>query len=173
MPTRSSRPSPKEGPKIILSQARNLPGKPLGASPKGCSLPIPTPYSGRALNRYATGLESKRPDVQNDLGIRNYRVSRTSESDGGMTASDQFTYKGRQVEIVPPDTARLIGDRLERRAHCLVWQRSPEDQWVRRTVPRCGGCAACWATSGNVRRSEKIVLRHTWAISIVSCNFAI
>jgi hypothetical protein len=32
------------------------------------------------------------------------------DPDGGMTAPAQFTYKGRQVEIVPPDTRRLIGN---------------------------------------------------------------
>ena len=29
--------------------------------------------------------------------------------DGGMTAPAQFTYRGRRVEIVPPDTRHLIG----------------------------------------------------------------
>jgi hypothetical protein len=31
------------------------------------------------------------------------------EPDGGMTPPSQFTYKGHRVEIVPPDTQRLIG----------------------------------------------------------------
>ena len=31
------------------------------------------------------------------------------EPDGGMTPPAQFTYNGRQVEIVPPDTVHLIG----------------------------------------------------------------
>jgi hypothetical protein len=30
--------------------------------------------------------------------------------DGGMTPPSQFTYKGHRVEIVPPDTQRLIGN---------------------------------------------------------------
>jgi hypothetical protein len=33
----------------------------------------------------------------------------TTNSDEGMTASFRFTYKGRKIEIVPPDTRRLIG----------------------------------------------------------------
>ena len=32
------------------------------------------------------------------------------EPDGGMTPPSQFTYKGHRVEIVPPDTQRLIGN---------------------------------------------------------------
>jgi hypothetical protein len=32
------------------------------------------------------------------------------DPDGGMTPPAQFTYKGHQVEIVPPDTKRLIGN---------------------------------------------------------------
>ena len=32
------------------------------------------------------------------------------EPDGGMTPSAEFTYNGHQVEIVPPDTAHLIGN---------------------------------------------------------------
>ena len=32
------------------------------------------------------------------------------DADGGMTALAQFTYKGRRVEIVPPDTRHLIGN---------------------------------------------------------------
>jgi hypothetical protein len=32
------------------------------------------------------------------------------DPDGGMTPSGKFTYIGHQVEIVPPDTARLIGN---------------------------------------------------------------
>jgi hypothetical protein len=32
------------------------------------------------------------------------------DPDGGMTAPAQFTYKGRRVEIVPPDTTHLIGN---------------------------------------------------------------
>jgi len=32
------------------------------------------------------------------------------DPEGGMTPSARFTYKGRQVEIVPPDTRRLIGN---------------------------------------------------------------
>jgi hypothetical protein len=32
------------------------------------------------------------------------------DPDGGMTAPAQFTYKGRRVEIVPPDTRHLIGN---------------------------------------------------------------
>jgi hypothetical protein len=32
------------------------------------------------------------------------------DPEGGMTPPDRFTYKGRQVEIVPPDTRRLIGN---------------------------------------------------------------
>jgi hypothetical protein len=31
------------------------------------------------------------------------------DPDGGMTTPAQFTYKGRRVEIVPPDTTHLIG----------------------------------------------------------------
>jgi hypothetical protein len=31
------------------------------------------------------------------------------DPEGGMTPPAQFTYRGRQVEIVPPDTRRLIG----------------------------------------------------------------
>jgi hypothetical protein len=31
------------------------------------------------------------------------------EPDGGMTPPAQFIYKGRRVEIVPPDTGHLIG----------------------------------------------------------------
>jgi hypothetical protein len=31
------------------------------------------------------------------------------DPDGGMTAPAHFTYKGRRVEIVPPDTRHLIG----------------------------------------------------------------
>jgi hypothetical protein len=32
------------------------------------------------------------------------------EPEGGMTPPSRFTYKGRQVEIVPPDTGHLIGN---------------------------------------------------------------
>jgi hypothetical protein len=32
------------------------------------------------------------------------------EPEGGMTPPARFAYKGRQVEIVPPDTRRLIGN---------------------------------------------------------------
>jgi hypothetical protein len=32
------------------------------------------------------------------------------EPDSGMTPPTQFTYKGRRVEIVPPDTGHLIGN---------------------------------------------------------------
>jgi hypothetical protein len=32
------------------------------------------------------------------------------DPDGGMTPPAQFTYKRHQVEIVPPDTKRLIGN---------------------------------------------------------------
>jgi hypothetical protein len=32
------------------------------------------------------------------------------DPDGGMTTPAQFTYKGRRVEIVPPDTRHLIGN---------------------------------------------------------------
>jgi hypothetical protein len=32
------------------------------------------------------------------------------EPDGGMTPPTQFTYKGHGVEIMPPDTQRLIGN---------------------------------------------------------------
>jgi hypothetical protein len=32
------------------------------------------------------------------------------DPEGGMTPPTQFTYKDRQVEIVPPDTRRLIGN---------------------------------------------------------------
>jgi hypothetical protein len=32
------------------------------------------------------------------------------DPDGGMTAPAQFTYKGRRVEIVPPDTRHFIGN---------------------------------------------------------------
>lgn len=32
------------------------------------------------------------------------------DPDGGMTPPSQFTYKGHRVEIVPPDTQRLIGN---------------------------------------------------------------
>jgi hypothetical protein len=32
------------------------------------------------------------------------------DPDGGMTAPAEFTYKGRRVEIVPPDTRHLIGN---------------------------------------------------------------
>jgi hypothetical protein len=31
------------------------------------------------------------------------------DADGGKTLPDQFTYKDRRVEILPPDTQRLIG----------------------------------------------------------------
>ena len=31
-------------------------------------------------------------------------------TEDGMTAPAQFTHNGHQVEIVPPDTARLIGN---------------------------------------------------------------
>jgi hypothetical protein len=31
-------------------------------------------------------------------------------TEDGMTPSGKFTYIGHQVEIVPPDTARLIGN---------------------------------------------------------------
>ena len=31
-------------------------------------------------------------------------------TEDGMTRSGKFTYIGHQVEIVPPDTARLIGN---------------------------------------------------------------
>ena len=30
--------------------------------------------------------------------------------DGGMTPPAEFTYNGHQVEMVPPDTAHLIGN---------------------------------------------------------------
>jgi hypothetical protein len=32
------------------------------------------------------------------------------EPDGEMTGPDKFTYKDHEVEIVPPDTAHLIGN---------------------------------------------------------------
>jgi hypothetical protein len=32
------------------------------------------------------------------------------DPDGEMTPPARFTYKGHQVEIVPPDTKRLIGN---------------------------------------------------------------
>jgi hypothetical protein len=32
------------------------------------------------------------------------------EPDGGTTPPAEFTYNGHQVEIVPPDTAHLIGN---------------------------------------------------------------
>ena len=32
------------------------------------------------------------------------------DPDGGMTAPTQFTHNGHRVEIVPPDTRRLIGN---------------------------------------------------------------
>jgi hypothetical protein len=32
------------------------------------------------------------------------------DPEGGMTPPARFTYKGHQVEIVPPDTRRLIGN---------------------------------------------------------------
>jgi hypothetical protein len=32
------------------------------------------------------------------------------DPDGGMTTPARFTYKGRRVEIVPPDTRHLIGN---------------------------------------------------------------
>jgi hypothetical protein len=32
------------------------------------------------------------------------------DPDGGMTAPAQFTHNGHRVEIVPPDTAHLIGN---------------------------------------------------------------
>jgi hypothetical protein len=32
------------------------------------------------------------------------------EPDGGVTPPTEFTYNGRQVEIVPPDTAHHIGN---------------------------------------------------------------
>jgi hypothetical protein len=32
------------------------------------------------------------------------------DHDGGMTPPARFTYKGHRVEIVPPDTQRLIGN---------------------------------------------------------------
>jgi hypothetical protein len=32
------------------------------------------------------------------------------DPDGAMTAPTQFTHNGRLVEIVPPDTANLIGN---------------------------------------------------------------
>ena len=32
------------------------------------------------------------------------------EPDGGITGPDKFTYKDHEVEIVPPDTAHLIGN---------------------------------------------------------------
>jgi hypothetical protein len=32
------------------------------------------------------------------------------DSGGGMTAITQFTHNGHQVEIIPPDTTRLIGN---------------------------------------------------------------
>jgi hypothetical protein len=32
------------------------------------------------------------------------------DPDGGMIPPNQFTYRDRQVEIVPPDTQRLIGN---------------------------------------------------------------
>jgi hypothetical protein len=32
------------------------------------------------------------------------------DPDGGMIAPAQFAYKGRRVEIVPPDTQHLIGN---------------------------------------------------------------
>jgi hypothetical protein len=48
--------------------------------------------------------------------VNNFRRATSEETpnfnidpDGGMTAPAQFTYKGHQVEIVPPDTRRLIG----------------------------------------------------------------
>ena len=35
---------------------------------------------------------------------------RLSDEDAGMTLPVRFVYKDRQVEIVPPDTRRLIGN---------------------------------------------------------------
>jgi hypothetical protein len=32
------------------------------------------------------------------------------DSDSGMTLPAQFTYKGHRIEIVPPDTQRLIAN---------------------------------------------------------------
>ena len=32
------------------------------------------------------------------------------EPDGGMSGPDKFTYEDHEVEIVPPDTAHLIGN---------------------------------------------------------------
>ena len=32
------------------------------------------------------------------------------DPDGGVTPSDEFTYNGHRVEIVPPDTLHLIGN---------------------------------------------------------------
>jgi hypothetical protein len=34
---------------------------------------------------------------------------RLLDEDAGMTPPARFVYKGRRVEIVPPDTRRLIG----------------------------------------------------------------
>ena len=44
------------------------------------------------------------------------------DPDGGMTAPAQFTYKGRRVEIVPPDTRHLIG---------IYWQIKIDDVLLR------------------------------------------
>jgi hypothetical protein len=40
------------------------------------------------------------------------------DPDGGMTAPAQFTYKGRRVEIVRPDTRHFIG---------IYWQIKTDD----------------------------------------------
>jgi hypothetical protein len=42
-------------------------------------------------------MSEEKPDFNND-------------PDSGMTPPVRFTYKGHQVEIVPPDTKRLIGN---------------------------------------------------------------
>jgi hypothetical protein len=55
---------------------------------------------------------------------------------GGMTAPAKFTYKGRRVEIVPPDTRHLIGN---------YWQ-------SRLTV---SSSAICCLARYEVRRSER------------------
>jgi len=47
--------------------------------------------------------------VNREIGMSEETPNFNINSDGGMTPSSEFTYSGHRVEIVPPDTARLIG----------------------------------------------------------------
>ena len=48
--------------------------------------------------------------INRKIGMSEETSNSNINPDAGMTPSTEFTYSGHRVEIVPPDTAHLIGN---------------------------------------------------------------